>query len=103
VLLVPNAALRFKPTDTAASTGGFASAMMPHRAHGTSNQQGQAVAHGKGASQTVYVLDASTNGGAPNPVEIQTGVTDGTMTEVVGGALAPGMQVITGQLASGGS
>ena len=41
--------------------------------------------------------------GVPKAVEIQTGVTDGTMTEVTGGALQPGMQVITGQLANGGN
>lgn len=99
VLLVPNAALRFKPADTAASTGGFASAMIPHRTHGTTSDQGQGAAHGRGARQTVYVLE----NGVPKAVEIQTGVTNGTMTEVVGGALATGMQVITGQLASGGN
>ena len=99
VLLVPNAALRFKPADTAASTGGFASAMIPHRTHGTTSDQGQGAAHGRGARQTVYILE----NGVPKAVEIQTGVTNGTMTEVVGGALATGMQVITGQLASGGN
>ena len=53
--------------------------------------------HGKGARQTVYVLDK----GQPKAIAIQTGVSDGSMTEVVGGALQPGMLVITGQLASG--
>lgn len=99
VLLVPNAALRFKPADTAASTGGFASTIIPHRTHGTGSAQSQGAAHGRGARQTVYVLE----NGVPKAVEIQTGVTNGTMTEVVGGALATGMQVITGQLASGGN
>jgi HlyD family secretion protein len=99
VLLVPNAALRFKPADVAAAKKGFASAIIPSRPRGGSAQQGQAAAHGRGARQTVYVLDQ----GAPKPVAIQTGVSDGSMTEVVGGALQPGMQVITGQLASGAS
>ncbi|WP_353230517.1 efflux RND transporter periplasmic adaptor subunit [Novosphingobium sp.] len=98
VLLVANAALRYKPVDGKASSGGFASAIIPSRSR-RGGQQAQVAARGKGARQTVYVLDK----GAARAVEIQTGVTDGTMTEVTGGALQPGMQVITGQLASGGN
>ena len=99
VLLVPNAALRFKPADAAAASqsGGFASAITPRRPGRSGGQQSQSAARGKGARQTVYILDK----GAPKPVEVQTGVSDGSMTEVTGGALQPGMQVITGQLASG--
>ena len=98
VLLVPNAALRFKPADTAAaSAGGFASAIVPRRPRGSSDQSAAGAAHGKGARQTVYVLDKDN----VQPVEVQTGVSDGSMTEVVGGDLKPGMQVITGQLSSG--
>lgn len=96
VVLVPNAALRYKPADAGATTGSFASAIIPSRPH-RGGTQGQIAARGKGARQTVYVLDK----GVPKAVEIQTGVTDGTSTEVTGGALRPGMQVITGQLASG--
>jgi HlyD family secretion protein len=33
-------------------------------------------------------------------VQVTTGDTDGTVTEVTGGDLKPGMKVITGQLAS---
>ena len=98
VLLVPNAALRYKPVDAAATASGFASAIVPSRPR-RGSPQGQVAARGKGARQTVYVLD----NGVPKAVEIQTGVTDGTMTEVTGGALQPGMQVITGQLANGGN
>jgi HlyD family secretion protein len=39
--------------------------------------------------------------GTPQPVQVTTGDTNGTLTEVLSGALKPGMQVITGQLASG--
>lgn len=98
VLLVPNAALRYKPADATAASSGFASAIVPSRPH-RGGTQGQVAARGKGARQTVYVLDK----GVARAVEIQTGVTDGTSTEVTGGALQPGMQVITGQLASGGN
>ncbi|MFN7975215.1 MAG: efflux RND transporter periplasmic adaptor subunit [Acidobacteriota bacterium] len=47
---------------------------------------------GSSNRRTVYVLDA----GAPRPVELQVGVTDGSRTEVLGGDLAEGAIVITG-------
>jgi HlyD family secretion protein len=53
---------------------------------------------GRGAQQTIYVKGAD---GTPQPVQITTGDTNGTMTEVLSGNLQPGAQVITGQLASG--
>ena len=96
VLLVPNAALRYKLADNAGTAKGFASAIIPSRSRRGSPPE-QVAARGKGARQTVYVLDK----GVPKVVEIQTGVTDGTSTEVTGGALQSGMQVITGQLATG--
>ena len=100
VLLVPNAALRFTPSDSAAAGGGgFASALSPHRTRRSGAAQDQAPAHGKGASRTVFVLDQAT----PRAVAIETGVSDGSQTEVTGGALKPGMLLITGQLAAGGS
>jgi len=37
--------------------------------------------------------------GTPQPVQIVTGDSNGTMTEVIGGNLKPGADVITGQLA----
>ena len=43
----------------------------------------------------MYVKGAD---GQPQPVQVVTGDTDGTMTEVIGGNLKPGAQVITGQL-----
>ncbi|MEG3176356.1 efflux RND transporter periplasmic adaptor subunit [Sphingomonas sp. RB3P16] len=104
VLLVPNAALRFKPTDTNASANkGIAGALLPGRPRrgGAGTGKGETVK--RGGSQTVYVADAK---GVPQPVQITTGETNGSMTEVIGGNLKPGDQVITGQLAaaaSGGS
>ncbi|CAN5381709.1 efflux RND transporter periplasmic adaptor subunit [soil metagenome] len=102
VLLVPNAALRFKPTEAASAggnSGGIASAIMPRRPRGgarTGSGKGETVT--RGGSQTVYVKDDKGN---PQAVQITTGETDGSMTEVLGGDLKPGMQVITGQLAAG--
>ncbi|MCW1381519.1 efflux RND transporter periplasmic adaptor subunit [Novosphingobium sp. KCTC 2891] len=98
VLLVPNAALRFTPATSgqAASGGGLAGALTPRRPRSSSDGQAQGAVKGRGASQTIYVLE----GGQPKAVSIRTGVSDGTMTEVIGGTLQPGMLVITGQLAS---
>lgn len=98
VLLVPNAALRFKPADTGASGGssGIAGALVPRprRRGGANSGKGETVK--RGGAQTVYVLDAE---GTPKPVDITTGESNGSMTEVLGGALKPGDKVITGQLA----
>jgi len=94
VLLVPNAALRFKPVAAAgagAPSGGIAGALVPRRPR----TGGGDTAVVRGGSQTVYVKDEN---GQPRAVSITTGVTNGTMTEVIGGDLQPGMQVITGQL-----
>ncbi|MDY7524842.1 efflux RND transporter periplasmic adaptor subunit [Sphingomonas sp. 10B4] len=101
VLLVPNAALRFKPTDTGASANkGIAGALMPGRPRrgGAGTGKGETVK--RGGSQTVYIADAQ---GTPQPVQITTGESNGAMTEVIGGNLKPGDKVITGQLAAGAS
>ncbi len=97
VLLVPNAALRFKPAVAGAggSSGGIAGSLTfrPRR-----DRPERTAKLGRGASQTVYVKDAE---GKPQPVQVTTGDSNGTMTEVLSGNLKPGQQVITGQLASG--
>ena len=99
VLLVPNAALRFKPAaDAASANKGIAGAlvMRPNRRAGAGTGKGETVK--RGGSQTVYVADAT---GTPQPVQITTGESNGAMTEVIGGNLKPGDKVITGQLAGG--
>lgn len=48
---------------------------------------------GGGARGRLYVPDDK---GAPKPVEVRVGLTDGTTTEVIGHDLKEGMQVITG-------
>jgi HlyD family secretion protein len=96
VLLVPNAALRFKPSDasgTSASSSGLAGAFTPRRPRTGPGSPADAVV--RGGSRTVYVKDAY---GQPKAIGITTGVTNGTVTEVIAGDLQPGMQVITGQL-----
>lgn len=107
VLLVPNAALRFKPAaaPSASPSGGIAGALVPRGGRrGGGGGAPRTATMGAGAKQTVYIKG---DDGQPKPVEITTGVTNGSVTEVIGGSLKPGDQVITGQLsgdsaASGG-
>ena len=99
VLLVPNAALRFTPTAAGAqasgSQGGIAGALVPSRRR--SGNATKSATMSKGAGQTVYIVGAD---GKPQAVQVTTGETDGTVTEVTGGELKPGDKVITGQLSA---
>ena len=86
-LMVPNAALRFKPADSAEKT-----AEKP--AAGATPGEGR----GKGkkrdtSSGTVYVLDGDTI----KPVSLRIGITDNRNTEVVEGELKPGDRIILGE------
>ncbi len=89
-LLVPNAALRFTPsapdTGPQKSTGGVVSALMP-RPPGQSRQVQAAV---NGAPRVWVSRD-----GEISAIAVQTGVSNGRMTEITGGELQAGMQVIT--------
>lgn len=100
VLLVPNAAFRFKPTTAGASgDGGIAGSLTfrPRR-----DRPERQATLGRGAQQTVYVKGAD---GQPQALQVTTGDTNGSVTEVLSGGLKPGMEVITGQLSGseGGS
>jgi HlyD family secretion protein len=78
-LRVPNAALRYHPAlEASASRGttGTGKETVPRKA--------------------VWILDGN---GAPQRVEVSTGETDGTFTEVTGGALKEGDRVIVAALA----
>jgi HlyD family secretion protein len=104
VLLVPNAALRFRPNEggqrAGGSSGGIAGALAPPR--GRRGQQGaqKSARVGRGAGQTVYVLG---DDGQPRAVQVTIGDTNGSATEITGGELKPGMKIVTGQLAAGGT
>ena len=101
VLMVPNAALRFKPADAAekkpengqkpASTA----ATSPGDGGGTAGKGsgGKKGKKGDGQSGTVYVLV----GEEIKPVSVQLGITDNRNTEIVGGDLKVGDRVITGE------
>ncbi len=76
VLVVPNAALRFRPADAGA------------RAEQGRNGGGRQKPDGNGNGETmpmgiVYVLDK----GQPRPLRIPVGITDNRMTEVTGGEI----------------
>tara|TARA_R110000782_G_scaffold182437_7_gene272786 strand:- start:8922 stop:10268 length:1347 start_codon:yes stop_codon:yes gene_type:complete len=95
-LLIPNAALRFKPTQ-AQSGSSITSTLMPRRRR---NNAVQEVGSGPGSRQTVYTQDAD---GTLKTIDITIGESDGTRTAVIGGDLKAGMKVVTGQLTSGES
>jgi HlyD family secretion protein len=95
VLLVPNAALRFTPsagTPNAPAKPGIASSLMPRMPGSNTRKSAAAGASTAGAKQ-VWVLQ----GGAAVAVAVTPGISDGHMTEITGGDLQAGMQVITDQ------
>ena len=88
-LLIPNAALRYAPpvTEKKTSSGGsLFSRLFPRPSR---REGGPAVAQGR--ERKVWVL----RDGKPNAVDITIGASDGMMSEVTGGALEPGMMLIT--------
>ena len=102
VLLVPNAALRFKPLDAADKAAGNASKSASTAAGGALPPQAGAQGEKKGKkresqSGTVYVLA----GDHVKPVSVQIGITDNRNTEIVGGELNAGDKVVIGE--NGGS
>jgi len=105
VLLVPNTALRFNPAlagdagaggAPAASGGGIMSKLIPRPPRTGGGKSARPDASG-GASRLLWVL----RDGEPQRVAVVPGITDGRMTEIVGGELQPGMAVIVDQLAGG--
>lgn len=97
VLLVPNSALRFTPTDAnaAQSGGGMTGALVPRRGRRGGGAEKSATV-GRGARQTVYIKGAD---GTPQKIDVTTGDTNGQVTEILAGGLKPDMEVITGQYA----
>ena len=94
VLLVPNTALRFTPSlsGAAKAKGGIVSSLLPRMPQGARKTAG-----GSGTAKQVWVLRE----GNAVPVSVNTGISDGRMTEVSGGELQAGMLVITDQRAAG--
>lgn len=88
VLQVPNAALRFKPTEIPSPTD--------KERVDKASVDGKSVKRKKdGNSGTVYLID----GEFLKPVAIVLGISDNRNTEVVSGELKPGDKVVTGETA----
>jgi HlyD family secretion protein len=86
VLVVPNAALRFRP---AASSSSTAAATAPTGvARARKPQSGAA-----DSSATLWSLNAQ---GALAPVRVHTGLTDGTRTQVSGAGVTEGTSIVIG-------
>ena len=86
VLLVPNAALRFTPPATAVKKGIF----------GGPPQDAKNADVTRGARQQLWTVGADGN---PKAIPVTIGHSNGSLTEVSGAGVHPGIQVITGQLA----
>jgi HlyD family secretion protein len=86
VIALPNAALRYRPpTDASAS------------ASGGRGPRPSASARGEDRDRTIYVL----RGATPEAVTIKTGLSDGTVSEVVTGDLKEGDPVVTEAITKG--
>jgi len=89
VLRVPNAALRFRPPADLVAPPATEGGAAPDGTKGPGRGKAGA-ARGEerngGNQRTVWILRS----GKPTPVKLKVGVTDGTVTEVLEGDLAPG-------------
>ncbi|HYJ81208.1 MAG TPA: hypothetical protein VEW03_16455, partial [Longimicrobiaceae bacterium] len=116
VMHVPNAALRFRPTEEMLSAAGIEA---PAGARGNPAQTGGARAAGRGAERGQAAAgrrDSASRGGQEGErgrsgtlwyvneagtlatLRVRTGISDGKSTQVEGAGLRPGMQVIVGVL-----
>lgn len=97
VLLVPNTALRFTPTQNASASGkagksGIVARLMP-RGPSRAPRKSAASSASTASVRQVWVL----RNGAAVAVGVTPGISDGRMTEITAGDLQAGMQVITDQ------
>ena len=107
VLLVPNSALRFTPAGAGASTvagtgagktaatGGIVASLVPRMPRGSTRGSAPGGA-GAAAVRQVWILRDD----VAVAVAVTPGISDGRMTEITGGELEAGMQVITDQKAA---
>lgn len=91
VLLVPNSVLRFTPpVEPAKKAGGsFLDALLPHPPSPDAGKQPAAT----GKSQQVWMQ----RGGQLLAVTIDKGATDGKVTEITGGGIEAGSELVSGQ------
>ena len=93
VLIVPNAALRFKPSEESGAQGEATSTPAER-----SRQKGEGKGSGKGKTRDeknglVYVVEA----GKLRPVNVRIGITDNRNTEIISGDIKPGDKVVVGE------
>jgi len=96
VLLVPNSALRFSPTaaaSDASATKSIGVSLLP-RMPRSGTRKSAATDASTAAAKQVWVL----RDGQAVSVAVTPGISDGRMTEITGGDLKAGMQVITDQM-----
>ena len=92
-LLVPNAALRFSPPSDGksmkddASNNSMISKLFPRPSRGTDRPRRD---RANPRDQTVWVIEDK----KPVSLQVTTGATDGTMTEVTAGDITPGMALV---------
>lgn len=94
VLLVPNAALRYKPSGGEPAEGTRAAGAQAPAGGGA--PPGPRRGGREAGKSTVHVLDAG-GGGTLRAVPVQIGITDNRNTEIVGGELKAGDRVVTGE------
>jgi HlyD family secretion protein len=93
VLLIPNAALRFRPPGVEAEPTQRPGAPGLRSPGGGGQGSGQAPGGRSGPRGRAWVLGPD---GKPKQVSVQLGISDGTNTELVGGDLTEGQQVLVG-------
>jgi HlyD family secretion protein len=91
VLLLPNAALRFKPVASAEKNGERAG--LARAGDGSGPGAGGQKRRRDAAGATVRVIRE----GALKPISVQTGISDGRFTELAGGELKAGDEVVVGE------
>ncbi len=97
-VLVPNAALRFTPAATEKKTssgGSLVNQLMPRPPRlGAKNRE---TPNSEGKQQRVWTL----KNGQPTPLPVTTGATNGIVTEILSGAVEPGMTLVVEQTRAG--
>lgn len=91
-LLIPNAALRFTPparADESKRSGSMIGMLLPRPPR--SAPKARVIETNHGADQRVWAL----RDGQPQEVAIKVGATNGVLTQVLSGAIEPGMALIT--------
>ena len=98
VLLVPNSALRFAPQTAAdaarpSASGGIVGSLVPRIPRSGNTRRSAAAGASTAQARQVWVL----RDGAAVAVAVTPGISGGRMTEITGGDLQAGMEVITDQ------